>query len=65
MYAYQLALASGLQKYRADRLKKLAARMAIRSQLDGKELGLFVSLMRKATTTIESSTGARIRRQDV
>ena len=54
-YAYNLALASGLQKYRADRLKKLARRVAIRSQLDGKELGLFVSLMRKATVTIESS----------
>jgi tRNA/rRNA methyltransferase len=51
-YAYELALASGLQKYRAERLKKLARRMTIRSQLDGKELGLLVSLMRKAVMTI-------------
>jgi tRNA/rRNA methyltransferase len=63
-YAYQLALASGLRKYRAERLKRLAARMTIRSQLDGKELGLLVSLMRKATMTIESSTDARTRRPD-
>ena len=28
-YAYELALASGLQKYRAERLKKLARRMTI------------------------------------
>jgi TrmH family RNA methyltransferase len=51
-YAYELALASGLQRYRAERLKKLARRMTIRSQLDGKELGLLVSLMRKAVMTI-------------
>jgi tRNA/rRNA methyltransferase len=54
-YAYELALASGLQRYRAERLKKLARRMTVRSQLDGKELGLLVSLMRKAVMTISSS----------
>ena len=52
VYAYELAVASGLQKYRAERLKKLASRMTIRSQLDGKELGLLVSLMRKAVMAI-------------
>jgi tRNA/rRNA methyltransferase len=55
-YSYELALASGLQKYRAERLKKLATRVAIRSQLDGKELGLFVSLMRKALLSINSTS---------
>jgi len=53
-YSYELAVASGLQKYRAERLKKLAGRVAIRSRLDGKELGLFVALMRKATLAIDS-----------
>ena len=53
-YSYELAVASGLQEYRAERLKKLAGRVAIRSRLDGKELGLFVSLMRKATLAIDS-----------
>jgi tRNA/rRNA methyltransferase len=51
-YTYRLALASGLQRYRAERLKKLARRMTIRSQLDDKELGLLVSLVRKALSTI-------------
>jgi tRNA/rRNA methyltransferase len=61
-YAYELALASGLQGYRAERLKKLARRMTIRSQLDGKELGLLVSLMRKAVMTIgESSSSSQTR----
>ena len=51
-YAYELAVASGLQDHRAERLRKLAKRMSLRSQLDNKELGLLVSLMRKATSTI-------------
>ncbi len=55
-YAYELALVSGLQRYRAERLKKLASRMTIRSQLDGKELGLLVSLMRKAVMAISESS---------
>lgn len=54
-YAYELAVASGLQEYRADKLRLLAKRATIRSQLDAKELGLFVSLMRKALLKIESS----------
>jgi tRNA/rRNA methyltransferase len=53
--AYDLAIVSGLQKFRAERLKKLATRMTIRSQLDEKELGLLLSLMRKAIVTIEST----------
>jgi len=51
-YAYELALASGMQRHRAERLRKLAKRMTLRSQLDGRELGLLVSLMRKATGAI-------------
>jgi TrmH family RNA methyltransferase len=52
-YAYQLALAAGMQKHRADRLKRLAKRMTLRSQLDGMEMGLLVSLLRRATDVIE------------
>jgi hypothetical protein len=51
-YAYELAVASGLQDHRAERLRKLAKRMSLRSQLDNKELGLLVSLLRKAAFTI-------------
>ena len=53
-YAYELAVASGMQRHRAERLRKLAKRMTLRSQLDGKELGLLVSLMRKATGAISA-----------
>ena len=51
-YAYELAVASGMQRHRAERLRKLAKRITLRSQLDGKELGLLVSLMRKAADAL-------------
>jgi tRNA/rRNA methyltransferase len=51
-YAYELALAAGLQEHRAERLRRLARRMTLRSQLDGKEIGLLVSLLRRATKAI-------------
>jgi TrmH family RNA methyltransferase len=55
-YAYELAVAAGMQAHRAERLRKLAKRMTLRSQLDGKELGLLVSLLRKAADAIPGET---------
>ena len=51
-YAYQLAVATKMEKERAERLRKLAKRVALRSQLDHKEMGLLVSLMRRASDAI-------------
>jgi len=53
-YAYELAVATGMQKHRALMLRKLSKRMTIRSSLDGKEVGLLVALMRKALLRLES-----------
>ena len=58
-YAYELALATGMQEHRADRLRRLTGRMALRSQLDGTEMGLLVSLLRRATGVIERADQAR------
>ena len=56
-YSYQLAVLSGMEKTRAERLGKLARRMALRSQLDGKEMSLLVSLVRRATNALSEKTG--------
>ena len=59
-HAYRLAVAAGVQEYRAVKLRRLASRMALRSQLDGKDLGLLISLMRKAAEAIpERASQAR------
>lgn len=55
--AYELATATGVQKHRAVRLRRLAGRIALRSQLDGGELGLLISLMRRATEAIPEKAG--------
>jgi len=47
-YAYQLAIASGMQKHRAERVVQVARRVALKSDVNSMELGLLVSLMRKA-----------------
>jgi TrmH family RNA methyltransferase len=52
-YAYQLAVSSGLQDHRADRVTQVARRIALKSNLSPKELGLLVSLMRKADLAIQ------------
>jgi TrmH family RNA methyltransferase len=52
-YAYQLAAASGMQKHRAERMVQVARRVALKSDVSSKELGLLVSLMRKAELAIE------------
>lgn len=47
-YAYELAIASGLREYRADRLQKLAHRISLRSHVSEEELTLLVFLLRRA-----------------
>ena len=53
-YAYELAIASGLQEHRAKRLLKLARRISLRSRVDDKELSLLLSLLRKATLAVSA-----------
>lgn len=52
-YAYQLAIASGMQNHRAERMVQVARRVALKSDVNSKELGLLVSLMRKAELVIK------------
>ncbi len=52
-YAYQLAIASGMQKHKAERVVQVARRVALKSDVNSKELGLLVSLMRKAQLAVE------------
>ena len=56
-YAYDLAIASGLQRYRAERLLRLANRIALRSRVDDSELSLILSLLRRATLAIPRGDG--------
>ncbi len=56
-YAYQLAIASGMQKHRAERIVQVARRVALKSDVNSKELGLLVSLMRKAELAIKRADG--------
>jgi tRNA/rRNA methyltransferase len=55
-YAYQLAVASGMQKHRADRMVQVARRVALKSDVNPRELGLLVSLMRKAEFAVKRPT---------
>jgi tRNA/rRNA methyltransferase len=52
-YAYRLAIASGMQKHRAERMVQVARRVALKSDVNSRELGLLVSLMRKAEFAIK------------
>jgi tRNA/rRNA methyltransferase len=56
-YAYQLAIASGMQKHRAERMVQVARRVALKSDVSSRELGLLVSLMRKAEFAIKRAEG--------
>jgi tRNA/rRNA methyltransferase len=56
-YAYQLAIASGMQKHRAERMVQVARRVALKSDVNSRELGLLVSLMRKAEFAIKRAEG--------
>jgi len=52
-YAYQLAVASGMQKHKAEGIVQVARRVALKSDVSPSELGLLVSLMRKAELVVE------------
>jgi tRNA/rRNA methyltransferase len=54
-YAYQLAIASGMQENKADRVVQVARRVALRSEVSTCELGLLVALLRKAELAIKAS----------
>ncbi len=56
-YTYQLALATGMQKDRAERIVQIARRVALKSEVNSKELGLLVALMRKAQLSIKGKIG--------
>jgi tRNA/rRNA methyltransferase len=56
-YAYELAIASGMQEHRAERMVQVARRVALKSDVNSKELGLLVSLMRKAQLAIRRTDG--------
>jgi tRNA/rRNA methyltransferase len=56
-YAYRLAVASGMQTHRAERMVQVARRVALKSDVNSKELGLLVSLMRKAEIELAKNEG--------
>jgi tRNA/rRNA methyltransferase len=56
-YAHQLAIASGLQNHRVEQMAQVARRVALKSDVNSKELGLLVSLMRKAELAIKRADG--------
>ena len=56
-YAYRLAVASGMQSHRAERMVQVARRVALKSDVNSKELGLLVSLMRKAEIELAKNEG--------
>jgi tRNA/rRNA methyltransferase len=56
-YAYELAIASGMQDHRAELMVQVARRVALKSDVSSKELGLLVSLMRKAELAIKRADG--------
>jgi len=56
-YAYQLAIASGMQEDRAKRMVKVARKVALKSDVSSKELGFLVAVMRKAELAIKRVDG--------
>ncbi len=56
-YAYQLATAAGMQSHRAERVVQVARRVALKSEVNSKEIGLLVSLMRKAELGLRKADG--------
>jgi tRNA/rRNA methyltransferase len=56
-YAYGLAIASGMQSHVAERVVQVARRVALKSEVNSKELGLLVSLMRKAEIAVKRPDG--------
>jgi tRNA/rRNA methyltransferase len=58
-YAHRLAMASGMQEHRADRIVQVARRVALKSEVSSKELGLLISLMRRAEFAVERGAARR------
>jgi tRNA/rRNA methyltransferase len=58
-YAYELAIASGVQGYRADKLRRLAERISLRSHVNEEELTLLVFLLRRATVALSDDDQTR------
>jgi tRNA/rRNA methyltransferase len=56
-YAYRLAIASGIQGHKAERVIQVARRVALKSDVSSKELGLLVSLLRRGELAIKKSDG--------
>jgi len=56
-YAHRLATASGMQEHRAERMVQVARRVALKSEVNSKELGLLVSLMRRVELAIKREEG--------
>jgi tRNA/rRNA methyltransferase len=56
-YAYRLAIASGIQKNKADRVFQVARRVALKSDLSTGELGLLTALLRKAELAVRQADG--------
>jgi tRNA/rRNA methyltransferase len=55
--AHQLAIASGMQPQKAERVAQVARKVALKSEVNSRELGLLVWLMRKAGLAIERVDG--------
>jgi len=53
-YVYQLAIASGMEEHKAEMAVQVARRVALRSEVSSRELGLLVALLRKAGLAIKA-----------
>jgi TrmH family RNA methyltransferase len=62
--AYRLAITSGMQSHRAARMVQVARRVALKSEVSSKELGLLISLMRKAEFVIREKRERQVQRRD-
>ena len=56
-YAYQLAVESGLQEHRAKKLEEIMKRIALKSELNEREITAFLSLLRKAKQALRWRDG--------
>ena len=57
-YAYEVALASGLQEHRAKKFKEIIKRIALKSELNDREISSFLSLLRKVKQTLRTKDDA-------
>jgi len=56
-YAYDVAVASGLQEHRARKLRELTRRIALKSELSDREITSFLSLLRRAKQALRAKEG--------